>query len=78
MKIFRFTTVGLMILSLLSCSREPSLIQGFHHPPESTKPWVYWYWISDNISRQGITRDLEAMASIGIGEAFIGNIYLDN
>ncbi len=76
MKKLRFAAAGLMIFSLLSCSRKPSLIQGFHHPPESTKPWVYWYWITDNISRQGITRDLEAMASIGIGEAFIGNIYL--
>lgn len=74
----RFTAAGLMILTLFSCSREPSLIQGFHHPPESTKPWVYWYWITDNISREGITRDLEAMASIGIGEAFIGNIHLEN
>lgn len=54
------------------------LAQGFTHPPDSTKPWVYWYWISDNISREGITRDLEAMARVGIGEAFIGNIGLDD
>lgn len=37
----------------------------------------YWYWISDNISREGITGDLEAMARVGIGEAFMGNIFLD-
>ncbi len=54
------------------------LAQGFVHPPDSVKPWVYWYWISDNISRDGITRDLEAMARVGIGEAFIGNIGLDD
>ncbi|MBK7257973.1 MAG: glycoside hydrolase family 2 [Ignavibacteriae bacterium] len=54
------------------------LAQGFVHPPDATKPWVYWYWISDNISREGITRDLEAMARVGIGEAFIGNIGLDD
>ncbi|NLX14031.1 MAG: glycoside hydrolase family 2 [Phycisphaerales bacterium] len=48
--------------------------QGFQAPPESTKPWVYWYWVSGHISKEGITRDLEAMARVGIGEAFIGNV----
>ncbi len=55
---------------------QTALEKGFHNPPENTRPWVYWYWINDNISREGITRDLEAMARVGIGEAFIGNIYL--
>jgi hypothetical protein len=50
---------------------------GFSVPPDSTKPYVYWYWVSDNISKEGITRDLEAMAKVGIGEAFIGNIGVE-
>jgi hypothetical protein len=54
------------------------LAAGFASPPPETKPWCYWYWISDNLSKDGITRDLEAMARIGIGEAFIGNIFLDD
>ena len=53
------------------------LADGFAKPPEQTKPWCYWYWISDNISKEGITRDLEAMARVGIGEALIGNIHQD-
>ncbi len=53
------------------------LKKGFATPPEATKPWVYWYWINDNVSREGITRDLEAMAQVGIGEALIGNIFRD-
>lgn len=52
-----------------------TLADGFAHPPGQTKPWCYWYWISDNISKEGITKDLEAMANVGIGEALIGNIY---
>jgi hypothetical protein len=55
-----------------------ALETGFQTPPDSTKPWCYWYWISDNISKEGITRDLEAMRRAGIGEALIGNIFLDN
>jgi hypothetical protein len=53
------------------------LRSGFVSPPDSIKPYVYWYWISDNISKEGITKDLEAMAKVGIGEAFIGNIGLE-
>jgi hypothetical protein len=52
------------------------LMQGFVTPPDTVKPWVYWYWISDNISKEGITKDIEAMARIGVGEALIGNIGL--
>ena len=36
---------------------------------------VYWYWISDNISVEGVERDLEAMKKAGIDRAFIGNIW---
>jgi len=50
------------------------LAEGFVNPPDSVKPWVYWYWISDNNTAEGITKDLEAMARVGIGEALIGNI----
>jgi hypothetical protein len=46
----------------------------FVSPPPETKPWVYWYWVSDNISKEGITRDLEAMGKQGIAEAEIGNV----
>lgn len=48
--------------------------KAFLTPPESSKPWVYWYWINNNISKEGITKDLEAMAKVGIGEALIGNV----
>lgn len=54
-----------------------NLTTGFITPPDSIKPYVYWYWVSDNISKEGITKDLEAMARVGIGEAFIGNIGLE-
>ncbi|MDR3626967.1 MAG: glycosyl hydrolase [Ignavibacteriaceae bacterium] len=50
---------------------------GFKTPPDSVKPRVYWYWLSDNISEEGVVRDLEAMDSVGIGGAYIGNIGLD-
>jgi hypothetical protein len=65
------------LISFTASGADP-LAKGFVDPPDQTKPWCYWYWISDNISKEGITRDLEAMARVGIGEAFIGNIFLDD
>ncbi|WP_294081417.1 glycosyl hydrolase [Proteiniphilum sp. UBA5384] len=39
----------------------------FIHPPDSVKPWVFWDWISDNVTQEGITNDLESMKEVGIG-----------
>ena len=68
----------LLIVAVSHCvvAAADPLVDGFANPPEQTKPWCYWYWISDNISKEGITRDLEAMARVGIGEALIGNIQI--
>ncbi len=42
--------------------------------PEEAKPWVYWYWMHANVTREGITADLAAMAEQGIGGAYIFSI----
>jgi len=56
-------------------SREFQNIQtGFVTPHDTNTVWCYWYWIGDDISKEGITKDLEAMKEVGIGAAFIGNI----
>ena len=49
----------------------------FTNAPDSLKTSVYWYWISDNISREGVIKDLHAMKAQGINRAFIGNIGLN-
>ncbi|MFA7368485.1 MAG: glycosyl hydrolase, partial [Kiritimatiellales bacterium] len=46
----------------------------FCNPADSTRPGVYWYWLGGIISKEGITKDLEAMKRVGIGRAYIGNI----
>ena len=32
--------------------------RGFLSPPVAAKPWVYWFWLNGNITREGITADL--------------------
>lgn len=51
-----------------------ALESGFVHPPDTIQTSVYWYWMSDNISKAGVVKDLHAMKSVGINRAFIGNI----
>lgn len=53
------------------------LKSNFKNPPEAVKPWVYWYWISGNISKTGIEKDLAAMQKAGINTALIGIIHLN-
>src|ERR1039458_4147489 len=47
------------------------LAKGFVSPPQSARPWVYWFWLDGNITREGITADLEAMQRVGIGGVLI-------
>lgn len=61
-------------LSLLSLpcqsKREKELImlqQNFLTPPDSARPGVYWYFMDGNISKEGMTKDLESMKRAGIG-----------
>ena len=50
----------------------------FINPPKTIQTSVYWYWISDNISKEGAIKDLHAMKEAGINRAFIGNIGIDD
>ncbi|MCE4565329.1 glycoside hydrolase family 2 [Maribellus sp. CM-23] len=50
----------------------------FVNPPDSIQTSCYWYWISDNISKEGVEKDLESMKEAGINRAFIGYIGQDN
>ena len=45
--------------------------EAFLNPPQSAKPWVFWYWLHGAVSKEGITADLEAMKEVGIGGAYL-------
>ncbi len=40
---------------------------------QSSKTWVYWYWMKSAYSKVGITADLEAMKQAGIAGAYLMN-----
>lgn len=56
---------------ILANNGNNNLAQNFKNPPQSAWPWVYWWWLEGNVTREGITRDLEEMRDKGIGGALI-------
>ncbi|MDO5308719.1 MAG: glycosyl hydrolase [Planctomycetia bacterium] len=42
-------------------------IERFSEPPMSVRPWVYYWNLKGNTSKELVTRDLENMAQIGVG-----------
>lgn len=69
----------LLLLALSACTRNPwpGLEKGFLAPPDSIRAAVYWYWLDNKISKEGVVKDLEAMKRVGITRAFIGNQSTD-
>lgn len=51
---------------------EPSaIVSGFRDPPPSCSLQTWWHWMDDCVTREGIARDLKAMAEAGIGTAYV-------
>jgi len=77
-----YAYVGLLFLVSISCSscktnNSSSLNeQLFLNPPQSAKVHTWWHWMNGNITREGITKDLESMSKQGISQATILNIGL--
>jgi hypothetical protein len=70
----RRITWRLVLAWLIVCgsgirAAEVDLGAGFVHPPDTARPWVYWFWLDGNITQEGITADLEAMHRAGLGGA---------
>ena len=76
----RFTALLAGGLLAGACSQNPwqALRDGFETPPDSIRLAVYWYWLDNNISKEGVVKDLEAMKRVGITRAFIGNQSTDD
>src|SRR5438105_1631006 len=69
-KLHRLMLIVLLLLgSPILSVRGDELEDGFKSPPDVAKPHTWWHWVSGNISKEGITADLEAMKRIGLGGA---------
>ncbi len=73
-KQFLFPVLSSILFTFaISAAPTDSLENGFLNPPNSAKPQTWWHWMNGNITKVGITDDLEAMKQIGLGGATIVN-----
>ena len=61
----------LALLALSPSSQAAEIVDGFKNPPKSCALQTWWHWIDDCVTREGISRDLKAMADAGISTAFV-------
>ncbi len=79
MKLLSKTIFVVLLLNLILSDIEAqnaSLEQNFQNPPPSAKAITWWHWINGNVSKEGITADLEAMKKIGIQGAQLFDVSL--
>lgn len=62
------------LVGAASAAPTDPLEKGFLSPPNSAKPQTWWHWMNGNITKVGITADLEAMKEIGLGGATVVNV----
>ncbi len=60
--------------AVMTSDEYANIQQGFVTPHDTNVVWCYYYWMNDDISMEGVTKDLEAMKAFGIGGLFVGNI----
>jgi len=81
----RVSLIGIFVLAglfagfasiTLGQTAADSLERGFKDPPDSAKPRVWWHWLNGNVTKEGITADLEWMKRVGIAgmQMFDGNL----
>lgn len=74
---FKRVTLGVGAIALLAfaatSAAEDDLAEGFVKPPDSAKPLTWWHWLDGNVTREGITADLEAIKRGGLGGAYLFN-----
>lgn len=68
------TLVHVLCIFFFNASAQHSFESGFINPPASAKARTWWHWINGNVSKEGITADLEGMKRVGIQEAQIFNV----
>ncbi len=71
-KILQVMTLVVLSVLFINCNNKvgsygQELEAGFQNPSDEAKPRVWWHWMNGNVTKDGITKDLEWMKRIGIG-----------
>lgn len=85
MKLGKKVTTALLGVLLASCSPSSleshsevlqieDLATAFQNPPQSSYPRTWFHVMSGNMTKEGITKDLESIKSVGIGGVLLFNV----
>mgnify|MGYP001028911377 CR=1 FL=1 len=83
-KLFFVSGLAAMACMFPSCSQDndspdiATIETNFKDVKTTTPIAVYWYWLNDNLSEEGVIKDLDAMKEAGIGRAYIGFQGVEN
>ncbi len=61
-------------LLTLSCGERNGYIDleaGFKNPPHESRPMALWHWMNGNVTKEGISKDLQWMSDIGLSGFFL-------
>ena len=79
-KLFHRSSFSFLLVAAIGTSAvEDSLDleRGFADPPALARSETWWHWMNGNVSKSGITADLEAMRSVGLGGAQVFDVQGD-
>jgi hypothetical protein len=76
-RLFITAAVGMLAAQSAPAATEPAsqaalpdlsqMREEFIVPPAAARPWTWFHVMSGNMSREGITKDLESLAQVGVG-----------
>ena len=57
---------GFILIAAALGAADP-LADGWKSPPDDARPYTWYHWMNGNVTKEGITADLEAMRAVGLG-----------
>jgi hypothetical protein len=75
MKLLRLPILAaLLSVTAAALAESDPLTDGFKTPPDAAKPRTWWHWTSSNVTKAGITKDLEWMKRVGIAGFMLADV----
>ncbi len=74
--LWRSAVAGALMMSVSGGAMAQSMEEDFLNPPERAKPRTWVHALNGNMTKEGFTKDLEAMAEAGLGGIILFHVSL--
>lgn len=76
-KMLMTTILVLGLTGIVLAGEVESLQRSFETPPKSAAPFTWWHWVDGNVTKEGITKDLEALQEVGVGGVLLFDVGMN-